>query len=557
MTRKKHYCSLELGSDSMLPPQPAWSAGCRALRKACLISEKHPATYLHFRSYPTVIAERQRQLNEGGPYVIHPFSFFSLVWNTVMSVLNIAHMVLSSLRLCFVLHAAGPTRLHPVDHALLALHICCLADIVVMFHVGYLEGRGNVILDRSLIACRYVRSWFFVDLISSLPVSYVLLYHRPTTKKYVLIGHILAVLKSVRICRDMNHIVTFMKIFRKSYICYGTIRNLILFLLSAHWCSCCIYVPPVLNYYWTGKMVRGFNSFLNSTNLNGYPIGYRYQRSIFICLSAFMGAGFSMYRVYAPFEVIINASLILYAALFMIYTLVYLIKVYITSYHSVIRYHELMSQLEEYMRHKQFPAQLKKRVFAFYYYQYQGNYFREDLAFDTLSEQLRNEIVLHTCHKLVDKVELFDGLPASVVGSVLGCLRAEVYLPNDLVVRAGDIGDCMYFIASGTVAVYSLKGVEVCHLVDGAHFGEVALLMKDSKRVATVVAVEITQVYRLDAEDFRHFIVSYQVLFERIEALASQRMHETVLLDEAFRRNREKFAEHTQSSQELNKTPTK
>lgn len=44
---------------------------------------------------------------------------------------------------------------------------------------------------------------------------------------------------------------------------------------------------------------------------------------------------------------------------------------------------------------------------------------------------------------------------------------------------------------------------QVCHLEDGAYFGEVALLMKDSKRVATVVAVEITQVYRLDAEDFR------------------------------------------------------
>lgn len=78
-----------------------------------------------------------------------------------------------------------------------------------------------------------------------------------------------------------------------------------------------------------------------------------------------------------------------------------------------------------------------------------------------VSEELRNEIKLHTCHKLVDKVALFKGVPASVVGSVLGCLHSEVYLPNDSVQCAGDIGDCMYFIASGTVAVYSLRGVEV------------------------------------------------------------------------------------------------
>lgn len=78
-----------------------------------------------------------------------------------------------------------------------------------------------------------------------------------------------------------------------------------------------------------------------------------------------------------------------------------------------------------------------------------------------ISEELRNEIKLHTCQKLVDKVALFKGAPASVVGSVLGCLHAEVYLPNDSVQRAGDVGECMYFIASGTVAIYSMKGVEV------------------------------------------------------------------------------------------------
>lgn len=77
------------------------------------------------------------------------------------------------------------------------------------------------------------------------------------------------------------------------------------------------------------------------------------------------------------------------------------------------------------------------------------------------TEELRDEIKLYTCRTLVHKVKLFEDVPASVVGTVLGCLHPEVYLANDLVVRAGDIGDCMYFIATGTVAVYSLKGVEV------------------------------------------------------------------------------------------------
>lgn len=85
------------------------------------------------------------------------------------------------------------------------------------------------------------------------------------------------------------------------------------------------------------------------------------------------------------------------------------------------------------------------------------------------ADQLRHEIILHTCYKLVNRLPLLEGLPASVVGAVMGCLKPEVYLPNDLVMRAGDNGDCMYFIANGTVAVYSLKGVEVTKIINLLH----------------------------------------------------------------------------------------
>ncbi|KOB77597.1 putative hyperpolarization activated cyclic nucleotide-gated potassium channel [Operophtera brumata] len=241
------------------------------------------------------------------------------------------------------------------------------------------------------------------------------------------------------------------------------------------------------------------------------------------------GTGFSMFLASEPDEMLMHSLIILYSTLFMVY---YFGK---QPWFNVELF---INQVEEYMRLKQFPVPLKKRVRAFYYYRYQEQYFSENNVLGSLSEELRNEITLHTCHKLVDQVRLFEDVPASVVGSVLGCLHAEVYLAEDSVLHAGDIGDCMYFIANGTV----------CQLEDGAHFGEVALLMKDSKRVATVVAVEITQVYRLDVEDFKKFILSNELMYERIAALASKRMHETVLLDEDFRRERERLQENQQSS---------
>jgi signal-transduction protein with cAMP-binding, CBS, and nucleotidyltransferase domain len=49
------------------------------------------------------------------------------------------------------------------------------------------------------------------------------------------------------------------------------------------------------------------------------------------------------------------------------------------------------------------------------------------------------------------------------------------------IIKAGSIGDCMFFIASGTVCVTTTNGKELCHLEDGDFFGEVALISKSRK----------------------------------------------------------------------------
>lgn len=39
----------------------------------------------------------------------------------------------------------------------------------------------------------------------------------------------------------------------------------------------------------------------------------------------------------------------------------------------------------------------------------------------------------------------------------------------------------MYFITSGTVAAVTETGREIVHLEDGDHFGEIALIQKDTR----------------------------------------------------------------------------
>ncbi|XP_062524935.1 potassium/sodium hyperpolarization-activated cyclic nucleotide-gated channel 3 isoform X4 [Bombyx mori] len=429
MSLKRHYCQLGFASESMLPKaEGRWDSFCRGLRKICQVTDLHPETKEHFRSYPALVNERKINLMRGCN-LIHPMS---------------------------------------------------VARFQGQVHFKHSDGKKT--------SC-----WLFTS----------------------------------------------------SYIWHGAVQLTVLFMMTTHWCGCLVYLPTILFYYWFGHMSSNYNRFLKESERDLLQLDFitRYQLGTFITLSTFFGTGFTLFLASEPEELIVHAFIILFSTVFMVYILVFLLKVYMTLFSSTIRYNELMNQVKEYMRHKQFPVPLQKRVKTFYSQLYQKRYYKEESVLECLSEELRNEITLHTCRVLVDKVTLFKDVPASAVGSVLGCLKPEVYLPNDPVLRAGDDGNCMYFIDYGTVAIYSLKGVEVCHLEDGAHFGEVALLMRDSKRLVTVVAVEITQLYRLDDIDFRQYVFTNQILFERIQTLASQRMHEAVLVDRQFQRDREKFNE--------------
>ena len=71
----------------------------------------------------------------------------------------------------------------------------------------------------------------------------------------------------------------------------------------------------------------------------------------------------------------------------------------------------------------------------------------------------------------------------------------------------------------------------MCHLSDGNYFGEIGLLSDDSKCTASVVAVELCELYRLDRQDFNSVLQSYGFLINKMESIARKRVDETASID--------------------------
>ncbi len=118
------------------------------------------------------------------------------------------------------------------------------------------------------------------------------------------------------------------------------------------------------------------------------------------------------------------------------------------------------------------------------------------------AEELRRREFLRTWD-LVAKVPFFSKVGASVIADVTRLLRPRDYPARAVIVRRGEPGDCMYFIASGEVEVRLRPGT--VRLGPGEFFGEIALLTGEPRN-ATIVAVQPCTLLSLDIVDFRQLL---------------------------------------------------
>jgi voltage-gated potassium channel len=128
---------------------------------------------------------------------------------------------------------------------------------------------------------------------------------------------------------------------------------------------------------------------------------------------------------------------------------------------------------------------------------------------------------------MVAKVPLFSGLDAGEIAAIMRLLRAQQFEPGAVIVRRGEPGHSMYFIAAGEVEI-SLPNESHTRLGAGHFFGEIAVLQR-TRRSATVSAVTRTSLLVLDAGDMRALMERDHRIGERLHEMARGRVkHELV-----------------------------
>ncbi|XP_047991870.1 cyclic nucleotide-gated cation channel alpha-3-like [Leguminivora glycinivorella] len=191
-------------------------------------------------------------------------------------------------------------------------------------------------------------------------------------------------------------------------------------------------------------------------------------------------------------------------------------------------------QIQTYMNQRRFPPWIKKKVLKFYALRFRSNFFVESTMLECITGQLHEDIIMHTGRHMVREVTFLKQLPWPVLIEISLKFQLAIFTEGDIIYQINTLGDDMYFINKGTVALYTSSGCELEHLEDGDHFGEVALVSEHKKRYLTAVAVTNCELFSLSRKNF-DIIERYRMAYDELKKVSVMRRQWALVRNEQFK----------------------
>ncbi|THD24629.1 Hyperpolarization activated cyclic nucleotide-gated potassium channel [Fasciola hepatica] len=480
-----------------------------------------------FGNKVALACERRRQ-REQGKWVIHPCSNFRLYWNLIMLVLLIANLIMLPVIISFFNDDVSGKWIafNGISDTVFFL------DIIVNFRTGIIRNDfvDDIILNPSEIAREYLRTWFALDLLSTLPIDYLFFAFRSydvgdrsehlmqagRALRILRLAKLLSLLRLLRLSRLVRYITQWEEVVNIANKFMGICNLVLIMLLLGHWNACLQFLVPML-------MDFPVQSWVSKAHLQNAHWFEQYTWALFKALSHMLSIGYGRYPPSSlPEAWITIVSMMTGATCYALF--VGHAAALIQSFDASKRkYREMLKQVEEYMAFKKYPRSLRQRITGYYEHRYKGKMFNEKEILSELSECLREQIINYNCRALVAAVPIFANADQNFVSEVVVRLRQEVFQPGDMIIKEGTFGSKMYFIQEGVVNIITKSGVIATRLSDGCYFGEICLLT-NARRVATVQAETYCTLYSLDQKNFYEVLDNYPAMRVSMEKVAAERL---------------------------------
>ncbi|RXM91928.1 Potassium/sodium hyperpolarization-activated cyclic nucleotide-gated channel 4 [Acipenser ruthenus] len=206
------------GMDQILPDdaQSLYQAGFIHRQLGSMLQPGVNKFSLRMFGSQKAVEREQERVKSAGFWIIHPYSDFRFYWDLTMLLLMVGNLIIIPVGITFFKDEHTP----PWIVFNVVSDTFFLIDLVLNFRTGIVvEDNTEIILDPQRIKVKYLRSWFMVDFISSIPVDYIFLivetridsdfYKTARALRIVRFTKILSLLRLLRLSRLIRYIHQF------------------------------------------------------------------------------------------------------------------------------------------------------------------------------------------------------------------------------------------------------------------------------------------------------------------------------------------------------------
>ena len=507
---------------------------------------------------------RQRQ-ELASSWVLHPGSPYKFAWDAFLAVLVVYSVVVVPLRIGFNEEASPRSAIFWFE---VSIDFVFIIDIVVNCRTAYLTAHGLLEKRPRQIARHYLLSWFVVDVSASIPVDLILLanqafmeddgseernsYRMTKLIKALRLTRLLRLVRLVKLARVIKIAQEQLQInpfvLQLVKLCFKMSFLIHLSACAWHW-SASFDLPEDSPFACQARAAAGQQTcfdervtmamatwlqyFEASHFSNGeWPTTLEaYTAAIYWAITTVATIGYGDIKSISNLERYMSMVIMLSGSI-VFGVVVGGMSDSLDQMNSVrARRTRKMDYVRAMLRERNVPHALIIRT-KHYYERYLlecGDVLTEQKILSELPPPLRTELLLCLNLRTVESITFFHGQDSTFIISVCKMLKPCYFAPLDWIFKEGDLGLEMYFVQLGSVNVICfLDGEEVIleTLETGAYFGEVAVMIDDVRREASVRAVSFCSMFSFTKENLNRLLQMYPDVMQKMQTQMERRLRQ-------------------------------
>ena len=448
------------------------------------------------------------------PWIILPDNPYKKMWDLLIAFLILYSAIITPYEIAF-------SDSSKVSWFEILIDILLGIDIVLTFFSAYTDDEENLVKNHKKIIKKYLKSWFIVDIISVLPISYIFNQqgkYSGLTKisKLPKLYRLVKLTKLLRITKmsskgNLNKVTKF---FMEKLKINANVERLfffvLTFLLMNHLCACFWYFMAKIEDFSPDSWVVRLG-YIDSSNLELYIISFYWTLTTVTTVGyGDITAGTTIERIYNLF--IMSFGVLLYS--FAIGSLSSIVSTLDQKSEEMNQKLQILSSIKKEFNLEQNIYDKVRKVIK---YDLSRNQKDKMVFLQELPNKLRIELSQIMHDKVIQNFYFFRDQPSDFFAYVAPLLKPVKFSQNDYLYKCQDMIDEMYFVAKGTVIFCLEKRYgekEIREIKKNNNFGEIEMCLNEKLSFNIKIKSRNCELFVLKKNDFLRLSVNFKEFIE-------------------------------------------